>query len=374
MSTNQLTHISPKSMSVLVKPDRPMATVNRVLARNVIDGADSIESVTVLGWNCVTKKEEFAVGDLCIYFTIGTVFPADYPRTDFLRGKPLKTKVLRGSLSQGLVAPISWVADFGRDPAELNEGDDVTEVFGLMKFVEAEEALMYSTPKQKMTTFPSYVPKTDEERIQNIPHILPYLVGKDIVVTRKEDGCSATFITKDGKFVMCSRNLVLGDMNNGNQHFFRVADSLGLRERLLGLGRNLAFQGEIVGPKIGCNRLALKGLSFRVFNVFDIDAQEYLSHSEVEELCATVNLEMVPVLFQGVVTEDDERFKSVASILDFAGSITYGPNSPAEGIVVKGNYRYSRMLSAELPPEEREASKRLSFKVISNNYLIKYKL
>lgn len=106
-----LSILSPKNshkMSVLVKPDKPMATIRRILGKNIIDGADNIESVRILGWNCVTKKDEFHIGELCIYFTLGAVFPADYPRVDFLRGKPLKTKVLKGSLSQGLVAPLSW--------------------------------------------------------------------------------------------------------------------------------------------------------------------------------------------------------------------------------------------------------------------------
>lgn len=364
-------------MSILVKPDKPMATINRILGRNVIPGADAIESVKVMGWNCVTKKDEFSIGDLCIYFTIGSVFPAEYPRTDFLGNKPLKTKQLRGSLSQGLVAPLHWLTDFGHNPEDFKEGDDVTEIFGLKKFVEAEESQVYMdrpANKQRVFTFPSYVPKTDEERIQNIPHIVPFLIGKEIVVTRKEDGCSATYIVKDGEFLMCSRNFILVERNTGNEHYFRVAEGNQLRERMLSLGRNLAIQGEIIGPKISANRLKVSALNFRVFNIVDLDTNEYMSHSEVTELCESIGLETVPVLFEGTVTEDDPRFASVDALLEFAGSITYGINLPAEGIVVKGNYRYQRDISAELPWEERQEKLRLSFKVISNNYLLKYKI
>lgn len=120
-----------------------MALISRVVGRTFIEGADSIESVRVLGWNCVAKKEEFRVGDLCVYFVIGSIFPSDYERTLFLKDKPLKTKRMLGTLSQGLVAPLSWLEDFGRNPADFVEGDDVTSLFGIMKAVEAEEASQY---------------------------------------------------------------------------------------------------------------------------------------------------------------------------------------------------------------------------------------
>lgn len=357
-----------------------MATIHRVLERNAIPGADAIESVKVLGWNCVTKKEEFQVGDLCIYFTLGTVFPTDYERTSFLNGKPLKTKRLRGSLSQGLVAPLLWVTDFGHQMDSFKEGDDVTEMFNIKKFVEAEESEVYRTAfcpnKHAMAAFPSYVPKTDEERIQNIPHILPHLIGKEIVITRKEDGCSATYIARNGEFIMCSRNFIVTEMDKGNQHLFRIAEGLQLKDKLLALNRNLAFQGEIVGPKISANRLKLPGLAYRVFNVFDLDDETYLSHSEVMTLCNELGIETVPVLFHKTVTEEEEIFASVDALLAFADTVSYGPGIQAEGIVVKANYRYPRVCPRvtrdDLPAEVYE--RRISFKAISNNYLLQFKL
>lgn len=360
-------------MSILVPPEKPMATICRVIGKTAIPGADVIESVKILGWNCVAKKQEFEVGDLCVYFTIGSVFPDGYPRVAFLDGKPLKSKVIRKSISQGLVAPMSWLTDFERNVDEFQEGDDVTQIFGIMKFVEDEESLVYQESKEKRH-YPTYVPKTDEERIQNIPDILPLLVGMEVVVTRKEDGCSATFIANDGEFLLCSRNFILTEMDNNNQHFFRIAVAFNLREKMLSLGRNLAIQGEVIGPKVSGNRLNVPALTFRVFNIFDISENVYLAHFEVVELCTSLGLEIVPVLFEGVVTPEDARFATVENILAYAESITYGPDNPAEGIVVKGNCRFPREDSSNLPEEVRKRTSRISFKAISNRFLLKHKL
>jgi RNA ligase (TIGR02306 family) len=224
-----------------VKPEKPMATINRIVAKFQIPTAESIEGVRVLGWNCVAKKGEFEVGDLCIYFVIGSVFPESYARVDFLKGKPLKTKKLLGVLSQGLVAPLSWLReDFGiTDISHLKEGSDVTDIFRIMKHVELEEAYLFpeiamksgngDRKAQPVTTlpFPSYIPKTDEERIQNIPYILNYLQNESVVITRKEDGCSATYAFKDGRFFICSRNLVLPasveEATPGQRHYYAIS-------------------------------------------------------------------------------------------------------------------------------------------------------
>lgn len=254
-----------------------------------------------------------------------------------------------------------------------------------MKFVEADEAAVYEVPadrpmvdKEPNPFAQSFtdIPKTDEERIQNIPHVVPLLIGKEIVVTRKEDGCSATFSINNGQFLIRSRNYILTEetKNKGNDHYYQIASNLNMEERFKSLGRNLAFQGEIIGPKICSNRLKVSSLFYRVFNIFDIDDQIYLAHSEVIEICAAVGLETVPVLFQGVVTEDDPRFSSVTGILEYADSVMYGPGNPAEGIVVKGNYRYPRETPVEVPSEGEKLIQRLSFKAISNQYLLKKRL
>lgn len=363
---------------IRVPAEKPLALISRIVGRTSIEGADSIESVRVLGWNCVAKKEEFRVGDLCVYFVIGSIFPSDYERTLFLKDKPLKTKRMLGTLSQGLVAPLSWLEDFGRNPADFVEGDDVTSLFGIMKAVEAEEASQYrSKPRldkhgnpipvaAPQRPFPYFIPKTDEERVQNIPHILTDIQGQNVVITRKEDGCSATFYVNDSEFTIATRNFIADIDAKTNFHYVSVAKSYRLEEKMVALGRNLALQGEIIGPKISGNRLQLRQLEFRVFNVFDITTQEYLANDEVVTLCTELNIPTVPILYQGIAQEHpDGVLASVDSLVGYADTLSYTDNPidvPAEGVVVKLNQRFS------------SGYPRVSFKAISNNYLLKYKL
>ncbi|RYH25596.1 hypothetical protein EON65_15430 [archaeon] len=340
-------------------PDKPMATITRILSVNPISGADSIESVKVLGWKCVFKKNEFKVGDLCVYFVIGTLFPETYERTAFMEGKPLKTKKLRGCISQGLVAPLTWLLDFGVDIDTLTEGQDVTSYFNIQKHVEPEETHIYTQLKGAAAKEknPSYFPRTDEERIQNIPEILQELKEKnsEIVITRKEDGCSATFVLKDGKLMVCGRNSIQDDLTTP---YFKVERRLRIGDKMLALGRNLAVQGEIVGPSVQSNRLKLPDLTYRVFYIYDLDAGEFLAHEELEAVAASLELETVPVLYKGPASAAP-MLENIDTLLTYADTIEYASKTPAEGIVVKIN--------------ERTAS-RVSFKVISNKFLLKYNL
>lgn len=341
-------------MSTTAPAEKPMAIVTRILAVDPILGADSIESVKVLGWKCVTKKSEFNVGDLCVYFVIGTCFPELYERTLFLEGKPLKTKKLRGCISQGLVAPLTWLQDFNVDIGTLTEGQDVTALFNIRKYVEAEESQVYKPGKGRN---PSYFPRTDEERVQNIPEILQELKEKnsDIVITRKEDGCSATFVLKDGEVIVCGRNVIQDDPATP---YFKVERRLRIGEKMLALGRNLAVQGEIVGPNVQCNRLKLPELTFKVFYIYDIDAYEFLAHEEMKAVAASLELETVPVLYKGPAAAAT-MLESLDSLLAYADTIEYAPKTPAEGVVVKVNGR---------------TPTRVSFKAISNKFLLKFNL
>lgn len=54
---------------------RKLASVQYVHEVAPIEGADRIELVRVLGWQCVAKKGEFKVGDLAVYFEIDSFCP-----------------------------------------------------------------------------------------------------------------------------------------------------------------------------------------------------------------------------------------------------------------------------------------------------------
>ena len=118
--------------------NRKLATVRRILEINPIENADSIERITVDGWNVVGRKEEYSVGHLVIYLEIDSWVPTEV--ADFLskgkeprvfnevKGERLRSIKLRGQLSQGMLLPVSSVN------LQVNEGDDLTEFLGIQKW------------------------------------------------------------------------------------------------------------------------------------------------------------------------------------------------------------------------------------------------
>lgn len=358
------TLLYPMSAESVASGDcRPLATV--VVVRKVlpVPGADMICLAEINGWQCVIKKDEFAEGDLAIYYSIDSVPDFSDPNFDVVkrRGGRIKTIRLRGVLSQGMLSPLSWLQSRGHDPTGLREGDDVTEKMGVTKYISEEEMDQYfpdgigKAIDENRLPFPSEVPKTDETRLQDRPQFLGYLADRNIVITRKEDGCSATFMWKQGVFSICGRNFSYLAPTPTCRYYYLIANKLRMEEAMRGVGRDLAIQGEIVGPKINGNRMRLEEYHFKVFNVFDISTHKFLLWREVRALCESLGLSTVPVIFHGNSSSLD---LTVPAFLGMPDDQTYTAGALAEGIVVKTD----------------DEGPRLSFKVISNRYILKYKL
>lgn len=90
--------------------------VVRISGTAPIDGADAIEVAQVLGYRCVVKKGEFAVGDLAVYIPEAAIVP-DY-LLDLLglkgklagpQGNRVKAVRLKNTISQGLLLPLSAI-------------------------------------------------------------------------------------------------------------------------------------------------------------------------------------------------------------------------------------------------------------------------
>lgn len=326
------------------------ATVVRITNIEPMDGYDSIASVTVLGWRVVATRNTFKIGDLGCYYSIGSVLPKAGP-TEFLKGKPLKTKKFKNYISQGLLLPLDAVG-----LSDVVEGQDITERLGVKRYIPVEERELYEESADKAPWCP-LVPKTDEERVQNCLGRLEKHLTQQIVITRKMDGTSVTYIwllTKDGgKFMVCNRNNHLLVVNGNSRVYFEMAKRFDIEEKLKKLGRNLAFQGEITGPKINGNRHGLDDFELHIFNIYDIDAGCYLGWDAVVELCRVLVLNNVPEVYRGPVLEQhrsiDELQKIATCMMD--------NGRPYEGIVLK---------TLDYP--------RFSCKCISNEYMLKYGL
>lgn len=338
---------------------RKLASIRKIAEIKPIEGADNIEAVRVDGWWVVAKKGEFQVDDSCFYFEIDSFLPVR-PEFEFLRkscfkstphlgdGFRLKTIKLRGQISQGLVIPVNDLLDDTITSSGYDIGWDFTEHLGVQKW---EPYIPPSLAGLIKGSFPSFIPKTDQERIQNCYEDLKNeLFDKDVLfnATLKLDGSSMTVYYNNGEFGVCSRNIDLKEDDTNT--FWKMAKKLKLDKYLIALGRNIAIQGELMGPGIQGNREGFTEHRFFVFDIWDIDNQKYLYEYQVFKFATLFGLEEVPMVDDNLYPFDNSldqllKMSQIKSI-----------NHPvAEGIVYKSQDR------------------KYSFKVINDEFLLKEK-
>jgi len=322
---------------------RKLASVQQILSVQPIEGADRIELVKVLGWQCVAKRGEFQPGDPCVYFEIDSVLP-ERSEFEFLRERKfrVKTAKFRGALSQGLAMPLATMGVSGA------VGDDVTEALGVHKY----EPPPSWRQEGRIGLFPGFLRKTDEIRLQSVPEVLDEFRGLSCYVTTKCDGTSFSYANWEGEVHVCSRNSRYGEGNNIYWDAYQKH-----REALERVPAGLAVQAETCGPSIQRNRLGLHELTLLVFDVYDIRKGEYLDGPAMFAVCNECGLQTVPVLDADWHVPADF---TVDDMLEMAKG-AYASRYPREGIVLRPNATtYSPTLLD-----------RLSVKAINNDYLLK---
>jgi len=399
---------------------RALAHIEKIAWIKPIEGADNIELVGVLGWQCIAKKGEFQVNDLCVYIEIDSKVP-EKEEFEFLRKKDFKIKTMKlnkfkdeygnSIVSQGIAMPIS---NFGNLSVVDNfyEGGDVTSQLGvtysdpedqkrkttnpytkydnmkrrhkkvfsnkfvkrLMRYAWFRKLMfaIFGKKSDKPLQFPSWIQKTDEERIENLPQ---YLEDYDTVweMTEKVDGTSTTFAmekTKERIFdkpkyelIVCSRNVrqhtpeqkSFFDVNV----YWEIAMKYNIQhalQRIIELYDcdKVILQGETYGENIQKNPYKKQGIDFAAFNLITIkngkcDKRTWVN---MNTICSMFHIPCVPYLgiFQFTKEIDMHKFKEMA---DGQSKLN---NVKREGIVYRNrNNPY------------------ISFKNVSNQYLLKQK-
>lgn len=333
---------------------RKLATIRYISELKPIEGADLIEVAIVDGWSCVIKKGDFEVRQMCVYFEIDSFLPL-HPVFEFLRknsykkmsdyeGFRLKTIRLKGVYSQGLLVPIKTLIDCGLlKERNFYVSEDLTEELGIQLYEPPISAQLSGSVKGN---FPSFLIKTDEERVQNLEYYK--LLEQEYYVTEKLDGSSITIYLKDDIFGVCSRNLDL--IEDENNTFWKTARGLDIESKLKQNNlNNISLQGELIGEGVQGNKYKIKGHSIRFFNVFNIEKGKYFDFNEFKKIIEILGLQTVPIL--------DENFKlpdSRSDLLIHAEGKSILCDIEREGIVLR-----------------TKESDRISFKSISNKFLLK---
>lgn len=345
---------------------RKLATIQTVKEVESIEGADfiALASMVNVGWKCVVKKSDIKAGDKVVYFEIDSLLPMQEPFLflqggcsvkTYASGKSgfyLKTKKLKGKISQGLMLPIIMFPEL----SSSIDGEEVSEQIGVIQY---EPAISASLQGMVKGNFPGFFPKSDQERIQNL---MQYFTDApfntlDYEMTIKMDGSSCSMYLKDGVFGVCSRNLDLKETENNS--FWKTARMLKMEEKMRKIGMDFMVQGELMGEGIQKNPEKLKGHDFFIYNIFDISKQVWLDFDERKAMMDRLNdgedikVKHVPVI--GVVKAFEE-WPTLEKMLEVAEGPSYNNSVKREGLVFK-----SRMIDGEI----------IQFKVISNSYLLK---
>lgn len=357
---------------------RKLASIQRIVDVRPIEGADRIEVATVLGWECVIKKDEFKPGDLVVYIEIDSKLP-DIPPFEFMRERKFRVRTikLRKQVSQGLIVPLSVLPS----NVKVEEDLDVTEILGITKYDpegDKERKLLENKLenhnnkvvrflskynwfkklfKPKKAGFPSFIKKTDETRIQNIPRLFVDKKGLPLVVTEKLDGQSATFfLVRNGRtllgkkkyvFGVCSRNLLLPKPDNSS--YWTIARTHNIEKALrnmIGYEKYVILQGEIIGEGIQGNKYGVSGYRFYAFNL--IYPGKNVDSEIAREIIEQEDLEFVPILGEYELPE------TVGEVVNFAkGKSVLNNRVIREGLVMR-NYQEG-----------------ISFKAINPDFLLK---
>lgn len=339
---------------------RKMASIQRIEEINPIPDADAIEVATVEGWKVVVQKGLYEEGDFIVYCEIDSWIPNEIapflskghePREyEGIKGERLKTIKLRKQISQGLILPISVLNFDGFFQEFFVVGDDVSEVLNIKKYDPPMNAQLAGIAKGN---FPSFVKKTDQERVQNLKKDLNWWIESEIrwEITEKLDGSSMTVYCKDDEVGVCSRNWDLE--YNPDNSFWKAAIENNLVSVLENCGMNIALQGELIGEGVQNNPYKLKGLQFKLFDIWDIDAQCYFNPYDRHEFSVHNNIPHTPLIVTSLPqlgTNDIQELLATAE-----GKSKLNDQTEREGLVFKsedGQY---------------------SFKVISNKFLLKQK-
>jgi len=357
---------------------RKLASVQIIEKLEEIPDAQKIEKATILGWEVVVNKGKFKVGDTCVYVEVDSILP---PKPEFFFLEPrryrIRTIKLKKQVSQGIAFTFE---DVGIKIFGLPIGTDLTETLGIKKHdpqLQAEQAIVdqkkrgpvhkfllrfkwYRELVKPRGSWPSWIRKTDEERIQNIPSLLQTCSEVDVYWTEKLDGQSGSFSLKFSGpfnlfriFTVCSRNMWLKKPTT--MSYWQIAKKYDLERKLKAYNKELLIQGEICGPGIQKNKYNLTEYDFFVFNVYDIKTKTWYGYEKILETCINLGLRTVPMMGEGKL---GALFKDVPAAVEASRGASVLKPVYREGIVVRS--------FDDVP----DGTRGLSFKIINPDFLL----
>lgn len=385
---------------MIIDGKRALAYIVTIDEIRPIEGYDRVEYARTNGWWCViSKNDNINVGDKCVYFEVDSKVNAADERFAFLekRNYKIKTQKMCKVISQGLLIPLSLFPELG--DADINT--DVTDALKVTYAIEEDNArkgkgdpdakyksmaarhknifkkpwakwmmrrawgrkimfFFFGKKKDNPRGFPTFVSKTDEERVENQPWRIGD--GKTYLATEKLDGTSCTYaLERKGKnkfeFYVCSRNVRQQDEKQECYHdhniYWDLAFKYNIEQHLKDFLNEfpclkwVCIQGEGVGSVQG-NPLKLKEDDLYIFNFKESETGRWSSRAGKEQV-EEWGMKWVPILGEVQMPDTMEELKELAT-----GKSVVNPDVMREGIV------YRSLDGSD------------SFKNVSREYLLKH--
>jgi len=329
-----------------------------------IEGADNIELVMVGGWQAITRKGEYQIGNKVVVATTDAVIPqalSDLMEvTGYLRkGQRVRTVKLRGVYSECLLIPFKYLAPKSLEN-NVEEGHDMMGILGITKYEPPVKMVEMSVGGRKIKYHqnPNFHVYHKFPNLKNAPEMFN---EEDMVtITRKLHGTNARYgIVRKKKLSLLDRvrkffgnkwvefEYVYGSHNvekgSDSQGFYStdvwrtIADEYKIKEKLWEyvkeyfipqhLGSGVVIYGEIYGHGIQKNyEYGLQDMKFAGFDV-EIDGT-YQSYFNERTILGILDLPTVELLYRGNWSKE-EQDKHVF------GNFIEGTKVPHEGVVVK---------------------------------------
>jgi RNA ligase (TIGR02306 family) len=339
-----------------------VAYVGTIGSISEIPNSDNIELVMVNGWNSITPKGEYKVGDLVVISTTDSVIPQELSDkmgvTNYLRkGQRVRTVKLRGVYSECLIIPTKYIPGYGD---QYYDGMDMMEKMGITKYEPPVKTITLSSGGRKFKYHqnPNFHVYHKFPNMKNVPDM--FNEGDEICITRKLHGTNARYgIVKktnlsildkirkwfgnqwiEYEYVYGSHNVEKGSDSQGfydTDVWKTISEKYDIRKKLWNhikdtyspedIGSGLIIYGEIYGH--GIQKNYDYQLTDTRFAGFDVE----VGGKYVDNLNQTVHfdcleLDQVETLYSGTWSKE-EQDKYVFN------NYIQGTKVPHEGVVVK---------------------------------------
>ena len=353
-----------------------IVTIDEIL---VHPNADRLEIAKISGWQVVTGKDNFQIGQHALYIPVDSVLPNSLEMRLFPVGSKITLKKgrvrsikIRGQMSQGMIISLSdvWeelkatgkfdeLDDDNPDAKKVTVGDDLAEVLGVTKYEPPEPEFAMGPTKgakksSKNQINPNFKKYTDIENIKWYTNV--FQEGEQVYISEKLHGTSARYgcvprhyegflapvrsavmgflakwgIVKPYQFVYGSRNCQLHTGSNQSWYKEDVYSKILHQEDIKAkLQPGESVYGEIVGHAIqknyayGCKEGEHK---FYVYDVM-IDGK-WLDYPAFTRWCSSRGFEPVPRLYVGPWSQE-------VHMQHRDGESTIGGQKIREGVVIK---------------------------------------